>query len=950
LNALLTQEQLDSLLDAMRSHGIVYNTKENGPILADGKLHRFQVDGDRNDRRNGWYCVHVDERPAGAFGCYKRWGDQRFAWTAKGTAPLTREQREEIAQRQREQREANAAAEAERQAHAATRSQAMWDAAAECTEHPYLTRKGVGAYGVRIGDFWKERREDGKPFLAAKGALLIRMRDGTGTTGLQAIYAQPLKMGDEARDKDFVYGAKKAGAWATIGKPMELNGCVTLLVVEGYATGASVHEATGLGVIVAFDAGNLMAVGREVRRLMPKVRLVFAADNDQWTDRPVRNPGVTKARDAAAAVGGEVIAPAFANVELKPTDWNDMHAQSGLTEVRRQLMAALDPQPEPAPEPDSEPDEPPPIENLDDFGPIDRDEPAALLPADLPEPEEEEIDNPYFTVRGHDRTQIFIYQHEKKMITARGEADWSESALTAIAPLHWWELNFPGDKGLNRKLAVNWLQRMAFKRGYFDPNSLRGRGAWRDDGRFVFHFGHQLWVDGQMMDVTKIDSTYIYEQGRRLRLPAEEPLSTADGKKVFETFQGFAWTRPASAILMAGWCALAPVGGALRWRPHVWITGGAGSGKTTILNFTHWLLNGSNLYAQGNSTEAGIRQSLRTDSLGVIFDESEQNNEREALRMQNVLSLIRQSSTESDAKTFKGTQGGDSMHFIIRSMFCMGSIQVGLKQQADMERISILALKPKREAVGEEEKAAAAWKRISASMTALRSDAELPAKMLRRTLTLLPIIVQNVEVFAQAAAETFGSQRDGDQYGALLAGAWSLVSTKLATIDEARAMIARYDWSEYLEGSDTEESDKALAALMGRLVRVKSQEVSLYELTQRAAGVDCEMKDISTKEADNVLRRHGLMIEWNGARHVENGTLLVAYKHGELDRLMEATPYAADLKGQLLRIAGAGRTAGSVRFLGTPSRAVKLPLTLVLSGAGDELPVPDDEDFDRISF
>src|SRR3546814_4223950 len=118
----------------------------------------------------------------------------------------------------------------------------------------------------------------------------------------------------------------------------------------------------------------------------------------------------------------------------------------------------------------------------------------------------------------------------------------------------------------------------------------------------------------------------------------------------------FRWTKPGSAALLSGWVALAPLCGALRWRPHVWLTGGAGSGKTTVLNeYVHPLMAGCDLFAQGNSSEAGIRQELKADALPVLFDESEQNDEREAARVQAVLALNRQASTESEAKTFKGT-------------------------------------------------------------------------------------------------------------------------------------------------------------------------------------------------------------------------------------------------------------------------------------------------------
>jgi putative DNA primase/helicase len=362
---------------------------------------------------------------------------------------------------------------------------------------------------------------------------------------------------------------------------------------------------------------------------------------------------------------------------------------------------------------------------------------------------------------------------------------------------------------------------------------------------------------------------------------------------------------------------------------------------------------GTALYSQGNSTEAGIRQALRIDSRPVIFDESEQNNDKEVARIQNILSLIRQSSTESEAVTFRGTSGGAPMSFVIHSMFCLGSIQVGLKQQADIERISVLTLRPKREGKDGIDTSTASenWKRISAALAAVRGDPDLPAKLLHRGLKLLPVTVQNIGIFAQAAAEEFGSMREGDQYGALLAGAWSLISTQVATLEQARAMIARYDWSEYLEGSETEESDKALAALMTSLIRVKSQDVSVFELIQRAAKSESGFRDVSPAEADANLTRHGLRIEWGGSP-TRATAVLVADSHTELKRLMEPTPYAADLKGQLRRLPGAAKTEKKVRFNGPGVYATRIPIGLVLDGPEQmaSAPRPDNEDFDDSYF
>ena len=69
----------------MREHQIEID--EN--IIADGKLHRYHVSGDKGRSRNGWAVLHIDEHPAGQFGCYKRWGSEKFTWTMKGTRPLT---------------------------------------------------------------------------------------------------------------------------------------------------------------------------------------------------------------------------------------------------------------------------------------------------------------------------------------------------------------------------------------------------------------------------------------------------------------------------------------------------------------------------------------------------------------------------------------------------------------------------------------------------------------------------------------------------------------------------------------------------------------------------------------------------------------------------------------------------------------------------------------------
>ena len=136
--------------------------------------------------------------------------------------------------------------------------------------------------------------------------------------------------------KRFLKDGVIQGHYHTIGKLTDI-----LYIVEGYATGASVHEATGCGVVVAFDAGNLLPVAKAIREKYPDHELVFAGDDDAWTDG---NPGKVKAQEAAAAVSAKWVIPQFKDTSSKPTDFNDLRQLEGLDAVREQLANAREPE------------------------------------------------------------------------------------------------------------------------------------------------------------------------------------------------------------------------------------------------------------------------------------------------------------------------------------------------------------------------------------------------------------------------------------------------------------------------------------------------------------------------------------------------------------------------------------------------------------------------------
>lgn len=331
-------EIIEQFRQSMAAAGIPFG----GHITTDtDDIQRFTVDGDPRNSLNGWYKLFTDGIPAGAFGCWKR--GVEVTWCSKEVNDLTPAERAAIEQRRKASDERRKKAEAARYSAAADRAAVIWEASTECQAHPYLTAKGVKAYGLRIGRWTKINEETGEVWLDVPNALLIPVRDGKKLVGLQAIF--PEKSEAIGRNKDFLSGAKKRGCFFTIGKPADDDQAPTVYICEGYATGASIHEATGAPVIVAFDAGNLLPVAERIRSRYPQGRLVIAADNDRWTKQPVENPGVHFGQLAAKEIGASLVIPEFQDLASRPTDFNDLHAAEGIDAV----VAQLQPRPAAAP-------------------------------------------------------------------------------------------------------------------------------------------------------------------------------------------------------------------------------------------------------------------------------------------------------------------------------------------------------------------------------------------------------------------------------------------------------------------------------------------------------------------------------------------------------------------------------------------------------------------------
>lgn len=185
----------------------------------------------------------------------------------------------EAQQKQQELDERNA------QEAAAKRAKQRWGYKSVDRDCPYIQRKQVQAHGCKVN---------------GKGNLVIPLYDRHGNIwNIQEIHADGYK--------PFLAGGRVSGCFYTIGKVQSDDQIIC--IAEGFATAASIYEATGYTTIVSFNAWNMDKVGKEIRALYPRSMLVYCADDDSHSDPP--NAGLKAANNAVAATGGIVILPVF---------------------------------------------------------------------------------------------------------------------------------------------------------------------------------------------------------------------------------------------------------------------------------------------------------------------------------------------------------------------------------------------------------------------------------------------------------------------------------------------------------------------------------------------------------------------------------------------------------------------------------------------------------------
>lgn len=473
-------------------------------------------------------------------------------------------------------------------------------------------------------------------------------------------------------------------------------------------------------------------------------------------------------------------------------------------------------------------------------------------------------------------------------------------SLMALAPMSFWESRFPKFRdgepaGVDGYRAGDVLIRLCKQRGGFNPSRVRGQGVYPGPGGTVI----VNWGD-KVPD----DTRFVYMCHEPLDM--SETGRPVDPAAVLAMFKRFNWANPSAAYLLLGWTIASVICGVLDWRPHVFLTGAKNTGKTTLVRALQDLLRPVVISLDGQSTEAGIRQSIGADSRPVMLDEFE--SDENVKRMKLVLKLMR-SASSADNVIARGTPEGKAIEYSIRSTFLLAAINPIHVTPADRSRIVVLGLAKHQNDKGVAES-------IARDLEYVRG---LGPSWCQFALSNIERVLENIATLQRVFPPC--DSRHQLNISTLLAAAEAALRDGPLTEDQARQVIAQHRTiiDALAEAHESDDSQECLDALLQHRVRVDLGDVMLGWLLasvrkNREAG-----KDTHSTEAE--LEKYGIRWEEDG--------FLVANSHRGLFEVFDGTLWQTGNWGPSLKRLDGALPVKQRRYGGKPSLGTWIPASLI---------------------
>lgn len=736
----------------------------------DGNYHHFSID--KRSKKPLWACGRVWEYK-GNWYYIVQYGDFRSqvkfhlaSYDVKEQTSAFRKAHNEI-QKEMEEKAARLKEE-KRKAGIDKWKPRFYDCKADSPVSEYLKKKGLESnYRGRTN---------------YRNTLLVPVEtfheeDGLTFEGVQMIFRD-----EESGSwmKVFNEGLVKKGSFTRVSE-FELIKTEIIYIAEGYATACSVFAATATPTVCAFDSGNLTFVIEVLKKINPDIKIIICADDDFQTvinGRQV-NVGINAALYCQKKYQNVTYRKPVFKSRVDETDFNDLHILEGLDVVREQLKIA-------------------------------RGEFTDII------------------LLGHVEHQYFYYlSTQSKTIIKLSAPQHDGKYLAGLATEKYWMEKYGSRKDKNGNDLPDWtkIRDTLLERqrdiGPFDLKKMRGLGVWEDDDRIFVNHGSGVYSSERGHSLSNIDphlgTKNFYKNAPSDQLNFDDELTDEECIDIIRAFQLLRFKNDFDFFYVTGFIAIANIFQALEWRPHLWISAKAGSGKSWTLkqisNLIHYRIKVK------DSSAAGIKQRLGCEAQMVIYDEAEPHMPH----VQSVLDFARQCSTKNNDEMLRGTADGQAMSWEAHACFLLGSITVPSFKKEDDRRFFLVEMETLENQTPEEmqmiedafEKIEKYGKRLLVRMVKNFSTLQTNIKLCRKFLRLKNIGAGESDQLATVMA------------GFIMLNTKSVVTQKI--FDEVWNTV-KLNESDYMERNEVDNTadDAALALFNLILDRSSMKNINFY--------------------------------------------------------------------------------------------------------------------------
>jgi hypothetical protein len=523
--------------------------------------------------------------------------------------------------------------------------------------------------------------------------------------------------------------------------------------------------------------------------------------------------------------------------------------------------------------------------------------------------------------------------------------------LFHLAPAEFWLYHFPGPADRNGVIRTDWeavvnaLIKATNQVGQYNPENQVGQGTWMDGKRIVFNSGRGLWVEGEgPVRIQDFTGKKNYIVGRFCGMPDFDnplPADSAEAWELLDILRSLHWAhegRSVSVMNMFGWLAIGPICGVLPWRPHLYLSGERGVGKSWIINnIINKIFRDYGVNVKADSTESGLRNLLNGHAFPLIFDEAEGETVEDRQRMAKIIRLARHSATPGDSVVATGVAGGGGQRqYAIASTFLMCSITPQLTASADFTRFGKAHLTGGLSHYDFIERI----KKPADKLLTEEFSRRFMARMIIRSKDMKDVS----DMIQQGLSSYNMEQRLIDVYGTYLAGAWLLLRDDIpasgaAAMEWVRKTFDMVDdlMAQVEEVSEDKDHVRLFRALLSTEIKVESLAIgtrsyTVSELVDVITG-RYEFEDaVQPVDAVRALAKIGIRVS-AGSKPVDakgGGDSLVIHKNSpHIERHLKDTPYAKSYADVMCQGRGVrkGGKKDVVRFPGLgSSRIVIVPL------------------------